>query len=239
MTSTRMINANEDLYRLTLVAHSNSLPEQQRNALLAELDRLVLTVWELDPHIYRKHPEFLADHDPGIVLTYCGDELIGFSLYQRLDHSPSESVVYRFATAISPLHQGRGLYARMSDEVFDLELERRPAGTTYCAWRTRNPKVWASLARRCSRVCPPLKGGAYDAQLAAIAIEVATVLYPDQELITPSMQMPNAYDFLTYRHRQYYHDRSLERLFAELPDRCAVWSVGELSRDSPRERRRR
>ena len=227
-----MGDQNDSVYNLVLVARTGELSERERSSLLAELDRLVLSVWELDPYIYRKHPEFLTENDPGLILAYYERELIGFSLYQRVNYSSAAPVTYRFATVVSPAHQGRGLYGQLTDKAISFELKNRATGPLYCAWRTRNPKVWASLSRRCVRICPPLTHGEYDDELASIAVKTASMLYPDLELITPSMHMPNAYHFLKYRHPQPYHDRLLEKLFSDLPDHSAVWTLGELRRDA-------
>jgi hypothetical protein len=222
---------HDEDYVLTHIDSPELLSPQQKDRLLTEIDRLALSVWEVNPRIHREQRKFFWAGSWGATIISRRAEVVAFSLYLRLDATFPVRLIYRYGSAVAEAHQGHGLYGEMSTFILATEMRKAPDEPLYCCWRTRNPKVWAATARQCVRVCPSILDRSQDADLAVIANAAAERLYPKLELQQTGMLMPGAYDFLKYRHAQNHSDATIDRHFNELPDQCAVFSVGLLKSD--------
>ncbi|BEG75477.1 GNAT family protein [Achromobacter xylosoxidans] len=225
-----MIKFIHEDYELLLMAEPRLLPSIEQLRLLEIFDRIVQTAWEVDPFIYRKEPDFFHNGDFGVVFIYRGAEIVGCSIYKRLRPKPLDLIIYRYVTVVHRAHQGHGLYQHITELIYNAEQLHNPLCRLYTAWRTRNPKVWSTLARQCVTVDPQIFSSELNDELRNLNIWTASTLYPGLELDTTTMLMPNAYSFLKYREKQNYYDATISAYFNDLAPNCALFSLGEVAR---------
>lgn len=88
-------------YSLSVLVEPRLLPRREQFALLTQFDRIVQLAWEVDPHIYRKEPDFFINGNCAVIFVQRGDELIP-SDFRRQQWVRWSNGFYRRASGPSP-----------------------------------------------------------------------------------------------------------------------------------------
>lgn len=221
-----------DQYQITVFPPGGSFGADQRRRFVELFDEVTEEIWNKpNPRLFRDKEDTLFRGDVGVGLIEASDEIVGFSIFRRLELEGAR-VLYHAALNIRPAHQGKGLRNMIVARVLKVE-QARCNGPLYYAWRTRSPVVWFPAAQKCRRIVPCILGGEPDAELVALGRLVAAELYPAVGLETPSMIMRNVYK-ISYKVEPQHSDPVLNAAFLAALGTAgpadAIFSIGELDR---------
>jgi GNAT superfamily N-acetyltransferase len=219
-------------YQLDVFRSAVEIPERCRAGIIDLLNEIIATNWRLDS------PWWSASDTPfqdgyGIGLVRLADHVAGFSIWRRLLIN-GRSAICRSGIELRPEHQRKGLFGLLLKGILEAELSAVPEGSEiYYTWRTRNPVAWNAHSRTCKRLLPSLSDGKGDETLKDVAVQIARILYPGQELEFPNLIIRNSYPNITYHSQPTYgSDNTLTETFRRIvPDtRDAIFTVGTVAR---------
>jgi len=205
------------------------LEDKVKNWLLANFDAVADTIWSDDPPRYSAQPVNVFGPNTQVVCIVGEQKLAGFSVYKIVPGRAGTSL-FRYATLIRPEYWNAGLYGRLTTEILKREIAAHDV--VFYAWRTRNPHVWFSSARRCDKVLPNFEGSWAD-DLWETAAHVAGVVYPGKPLDRDTMTMRNAFSPTSViahlpRHRDEAVNASFYAHEALKRPEDAIFSLGRL-----------
>ena len=203
--------SKEDLF---CYQSGSDVPLEDRHKILDDIERIMSTNWAFSQRHWSDedspfHPEF------GIILTVRDGQCLAYNICKRLEIN-GRAILYHAGSAVHSKCHGMGIYGLMTRKM--LEAEHSVSGTKplYLSWRTRNPLIWIFNASLCSSVIPSPLGSVEASELDKLVRQIATTLYPEDTLETPSMIMPDAYAHLSERDRNYAKaDQSIVQWFAD------------------------